>query len=169
MEQALVDICDAFGNPAQWSTQPNKDSFPGANRPHVFQLAKGSGIEEIVTLLENARIRTIAVIGINPTAISAGLILKQRNFKVTLIASGAETASVQAAMQNSTVTSFFERYGITFQPRTAKSLKGSQVHCQSGYCGFVCEGRFIKESEEVGCVVTDGGPIYADAVIIVES
>jgi len=167
LEQSLVEICDAFGNPAQWSTQSNKDSLPGANRPHVFQLANCAGIEGIATLLENAKIRNIAVIGINPIAISAGLILEQRNFKVSLIASGAETTSVQAAMQNDTVASLFKRYGITFYPRTAKSLKGSQVHCQSGYCGFVCEGRFIKESEEVGCVVTDGGPIFADAVIIV--
>lgn len=168
LNQMIDEFCDAFENPAQW-TIGSQSPLPGSDRPNVFQLDSLTGLNEIASLLEKAQIRNIVLIGITPVACSAGLTLQQRNFKVALIASGLETALVQTNLKKNAAASFFSRYGITCHPLTAISLKGSQVHCQSGYCGFVCEGRFIKESDAVGCVVTRGGNIYADAVIIVES
>ena len=170
MKQMISEFCDAFENPSKWTLgSGDKNPLPGSDRPNVFHLDDPSGLDEISSLLEHAHIRSIAVIGITPFAFSAGLTLQQRSFKVTLVASGSETALVQTNLQKNTVVSFFNRCGISCHPHTALSLKGSQVHCQSGYCGFICEGRFIKESEAVGWVVTNGGNIYADAVIIIES
>ena len=167
LNQMIDEFCDAFENPAQWTVGSyNNAHLQGSDRPNVFHLDSLSGLDEIASQLEKAQIRNIVLIGITPVAFSAGMTLQQRNFNVALIASGLETASVQTSLQKNTVASFFDRSGITFHPRIATLLKGSQVHCQSGYCGFVCEGRFITESAAVGCIVTAGGNIYADAVII---
>ena len=166
---AIKELLELFGKPTQWSTGLSQKPLPGSDRPHVFYLDSMQGLEAILIALESAQICNVAIIGINPTTLSAGLVLKQRNFKVMLLASGLETALVQTALQTDAVLRSLERHGLIYHPSPARSLQGSQVHCQSGYCGFVCEGRFIKESEEVGCVVTEGGNVYVDAVIIAET
>jgi len=169
MDIAVNEIINQFGNPSQWSTGLSQKPLPGSDRPHVFHLAGMQGLNTIWGTLESARISNVAIIGITPTTLSAGLALKQRNFKVMLLASGLETALVQIALQTDNVSRSLKRHGLIYHPHPATSLRGSQVHCQSGYCGFICEGRFIKESEEVGCVVTEGGNVYVDAVIIAET
>ncbi len=169
MDIAFKELLNLFGNPSQWSTGLSQKPLPGSNRPHVFYLDGVQGLKAILVMLESARIRNVAIIGINPTALSAGLALKQRDFKVTLLSSGLETTFVQTALQTDNVIRSLKRHGILYYPYFATSLRGSQVHCQSGYCGFICEGRFIKESEEVGCVVTVNGNVYVDAVIIAET
>ena len=169
MDIAVNEICNLFGNPSQWSTGQRKMPLPGSDRPHVFHLSHCSELSSITTALEAAKIHSVAIIGINPIAFLVGLALKKFQFKISLVASGLESSFVIAHLQTDAVTSFFERHGIILHPHAAKSLRGSQVHCQSGYCGFVCEGRFIKESDEVGCIITERGNVYADAAIIVET
>ena len=78
----------------------------------------------------------------------------------------ANLSYMRAQQGKSEVAAFFERHGIAFRPHAAKALRGSQVHCQSGYCPYVCEGRFIEESAEVGRIVTDAGNVFADIVIL---
>jgi hypothetical protein len=169
LDIALGKICNLFGNPSHWSTGQRKTSLPGSGRPHVFHIFQSTELANITTALEVAKIRSVVIIGINPIAFSIGFALKQLQFKVSLVASGQETPNVIERLHTSEVASFLECHGIIVHPCPAKSLRGSQVHCQSGYCGFVCEGRFIKESDEVGCIVTERGNVYADAVIIVEA
>ena len=161
------EFCNLFNNPPQWSNGRCKTPLPGSDRHHVYHLCECTDPDNIAATLEAAKIHSIALIGISPAAWSVGLALKHRQFKVTLIASGSETAYVKNRLQAGDVGAFFQHHGIILHPNAAKSLQGSQIHCQSGYCGFVCEGRFIKESEEVGCVITESGNVYADAVMII--
>ena len=166
MDAVVNDLIDLFGAPTQWSSGLPEKSLPGKDRPHVFCLNGMSEFAATLFALDSAQIRNVALIGINPTSLSVALSLQQRSFKVSLLPSGRETALVQAALQTEEALSALKRNGITYHPFPATSLQGSQIHCQSGYCGFICEGRFIKESEEVGCVVTESGNVYVDAVII---
>jgi hypothetical protein len=166
IDTAVTEFCSLLGNPPQWLSGSRKDTLPGTERSNVFQLSEHTGVANIIELLESAQIRSVAIIGINPAAFSAGLTLNRRQFNVSLIASGLEVASVRDGLYQSAVSSFFERNGITLHPYPAKSLKGSQIHCQSGYCGFVCEGRFIEEGDAIGCVMTENGNVYVGAAVI---
>ncbi len=169
LDIAIDKICNLFGNPPQWMIGPRQTPLPGSDRPHVFHIFQSTELASITTALEVAKIGSVAIIGITPIAVSVGLALKRLQFKVSLIASGLESSFVMEQLQTNAVASFFEYHGIIVHPYPAKSIRGSQVHCQSGYCGFVCEGRFIKESDEVGCIITGRGNVYADAAIIVEA
>ena len=169
LDISIDKLCNLFGNPSQWLISPRQTPLPGSDRPHVFHIFQSTELASIKTALEVAKIGSVAIIGITPIAVSVGLELKRLQFKVSLIASGFETALVNEKIRSADVAAFFQHQGIILHPHPAKSLRGSQVHCQSGYCGFVCEGRFIKESDEVGCIITERGNVYADAAIIVET
>lgn len=169
VEQYLANALALFGNPAQWTRSSAEERLPGLDRPQVFQVSAPAELTEVLASIEEARIRKVAIVGLNPTAFMAAFELTRQKHEVTLLPSGREVPAVQALLPQPEVAAFFDRHGISFRLDAAKRLRGSQVHCQSGYCGFVCEGRFIEESEEVGCVLTESGPIFADAVIVAES
>lgn len=165
----LNDVAALFGHPLQWTSSRVREALPGLERPQVFSLINLAGLPDILSSLAAAKIGKVAVLGINPTAFSAALALRQQNCKVTLLPSGCESDAIQSVLSRPDIAAFFAQHQITLHPHTAKQLRGSQVHCQSGYCGFICEGRFIEESKEVGCVLTTGGTIYIDAVIVATS
>ncbi len=163
----LSEAESLFDHPAQWTSARVLEPLPGLDRPQVFSLSDLAELPEILASLAAAQIGSVAVIGINPTAFLTAAALRHQNCKVTLLPSGRESDAIRSVLSKTAIADFFSLRGITFHLHTAKQLRGSQVHCQSGYCGFVCEGRFIEESKEVGCVLTAGGAVYADAVIAV--
>ncbi len=166
MDEYLLEAIRLFGNPQPWADCLQLHDLPGMERKNVFQLSPAEALDAVVPGPLVGKTRNVAVIGINPTGIAAAFRLKQLGRSVTLLPAGVESAAVRAMQGKNEVTVFFERHGIAFQPHAAKSLRGSQVHCQSGYCPYVCEGRFIEESAEVGRIVTDAGNVYADIVIL---
>ena len=138
-------------------------------RPNAFRVTPPATLERVVPAELMVKNRNVAVIGIHPLGIAAAFYMKFQGCRVTLLPSGAETVEVRKRIGAPEVSEFFSTQGITLRPQAAKKLRGSQVHCQSGYCGFVCEGRFIEESAEVGCVMTEGDTVYADLVILVDA
>ena len=108
----------------------------------------------------------MGIVGINPTGIALAFQLQHIGHGVTLLPSGCESSTVRDRLGNPEVPAFFERQGIVFKPHVVKALRGEQIHCQSGYCAFVCEGRFIEEGNIVECIVTDAGNVFVDLVIL---
>lgn len=166
MDKYLLEASRLFGNPQLWADFRQPHDLPGSERGNVFQLFPAESLDDVVPGPLVAKTRNVAVIGINPVGIAAAFQLKQRGRSVTLLPSGFESAAVRELQGKPEISAFFEGRGITFRPHAAKSLRGSQVHCQSGYCPYVCEGRFIEESAEVGRIVTDAGNVFADIVIL---
>lgn len=164
----LAEAATRFDNPTQWTDPAPQEPIPGLERPQVVLVSNRVDLAGSLAPIIAAKIRNVAVVGVNPTGFAAAFLLAKHGCKVSLLPSGKETADVRDSLQKTAVGVFFDQQGIRIHSNAAKQLRGSQVHCQSGYCGFVCEGRFIRESEEVGCIVTEGGPIYADSVIIAE-
>lgn len=165
MKQAIEEAIRLFGGPDCWTAAVATD-LPGAERPQVFVAAAAATGAELAAMAHERRICNIAVIGVNPVGLSVAFTLRQQGRRVTLLPDGGETAAVAAVLAQPATAEFFGRHGIVLHPGKATALRGSQVHCQSGYCGFICEGRFIEESEEVGRVLTADGTVYADMVVL---
>ena len=169
MKKSTEDALALFSNPSQWIDPLLRREIPGMERPNVFRITAPATLESVVPSDLMVKNRKVAVIGIHPKAIAAAFHIMCQGCRVTLLPSGVETDEVRKRTGDQEVVSFFAMKGITLRAQAAKKLRGSQIHCQSGYCGFVCEGRFIEESAEVGCVMTEGDTVYADLVILVDA
>ena len=169
MNKEIEDALVLFSKPLQWIDPLLSRKVTGMERPNAFRITPPAALEDVVPAELMVKNCNVAVIGIHPMGIAAAFHLKHQGCRVTLLPSGVETAEVRKRAGDQQVASFFATQGITLRTQAAKKLGGSQIHCQSGYCGFVCEGRFIKESAEVGCVMTDGDTVYADLVILVDA
>ena len=169
MKKSTEDAIALFFNPSQWIDPLLRREVPGTERPNVFRITAPATLESVVPPDLMVKNRKVAVIGIHPMGIAAAFHINSQGCRVTLLPSGVETAEVRKRTGDEEVVSFFATQGIILRTQAAKKLRGSQIHCQSGYCGFVCEGRFIEESEEVGCIITEGDTVYADLVILVDA
>ena len=164
-EEALV----LFGKPLQWIDPSLCKALSGMERPNAFRVTPPATLEEVVPAELMEKTRNAAVIGIHPLGIATAFQIKEKGCCVTLLPSGCETGAVKNFLGTPEISAFFAKHGIALRPQAAKQLRGSQVHCQSGYCGFVCEGRFIEESAEVGRVITEGETVYAEIVVLVDA
>lgn len=169
MKKLVEDAFVLFGTPLQWMDSSLHIDISGMERPNTFRVTPPATLEEVVPAELLAKTRNAAVIGIHPLGIATAFHIKEQGCRVTLLPSGCESAAVKKLLGAPEVSAFFATHGVTLRPQAAKQLRGSQVHCQSGYCGFICEGRFLEESAEVGRVMTEGETVYAEIVVLVDA
>ena len=166
MENYLLEAGILFGNPQSWTDSVRQIIIQGMGRENIFHVSQAERLYDLVPDALIRDIRKIGVIGINPTGIDLAFQLQHLGRRVTFLPSGFESSTVQARLGTPEVSAFFERHGIDFRPHAAKALRGEQIHCQSGYCPFVCEGRFIEEGNRVERIVTGAGNVFVDLVIL---
>ena len=167
MENYLLEEASIlFGNPHLWTDPLRHNTISGMERENTFHVSQAERLDDVVPGALIREIRNIGVVGINPTGIALAFQLQNLGHRVTLLPSGFESSTVRARLGNLEVSTFFERHDIAFKPHVAKALRGEQIHCQSGYCPFICEGRFIEEGTSVERIVTDEGNFFVDMVIL---
>ena len=166
MNEELQLACAIFEHPERWTNPTVKYSVAGAERSNIIRVRCVNKLDEMASDAVIGRIRHVAVVGINPQAIGLALLLRERGRQVVLMPSGHETTVVKAKLRNAAVEAFFRQRGITCRTCPPLAFRGAQIHCQSGYCPYICEGRFIEESEAVGRILTDEGTVYADMVFL---
>ena len=166
MKTQLENLLYLLDHPQKWKASDDSIVLVGMERPQVFFAPNPEALKDVLAALSEIKSKNVAVLGFNPTGFMAAFQLKQSGYRVSLLFSGVESPEVITSAKTTGVADFFAKSGLVFWPHPAKALRGSQIHCQSGYCSFVCEGRFIEESDAVGRVLTDGGNVYADIVLI---
>ena len=166
MENYLLEASILFGNPHLWTDPLRHNTIPGMERENTFHVSQAERLDDVVPGTLIRALRNTGVVGINPTGIALAFQLQHLGHRLTLLPSGFESAMVRARLGDPEVSAFFERHGIAFMPHVAKALRGEQIHCQSGYCPFICEGRFIEEGDIVESIVTDVGNIFVNLVIL---
>ena len=166
MEKYLLEAIALFRNPQLWTDSARHNIIQGMGRENIFHVSQAVSLYDLVPGALIQTIRKVGVIGINPTGIVLAFQLQHLGRKVVFLPSGFESSTVQARLGTPEVSAFFERHGIDFRPHAAKALRGEQIHCQSGYCPFVCEGRFIEEGNRVERIVTGAGNVFVDLVIL---
>ena len=169
LENYLLEASILFGNPQLWTDPMRHNTIRGMEKENTFHVSQTEGLDDVVPGTLIREIRNVGVVGINPKGIALAFQLQHLGHSVTLLPSGFESSTVGARLENLEVFAFFERYGIAFRPYVVKALRGEQIHCQSGYCSFVCEGRFIEEGNIVERIVTDAGNFFVDLVILAVS
>lgn len=166
-DNELERLLQTLGNPIEMINLEFFADLVGSDRPNVFHITDTGDLAPIIERLKAARISTAIVAGIGQSGILACARLKQAGFRVTLIPGGGEPPELLEKLQQEQIRTMFNEQGFELFPHPPTAIRGSEVHCQSGYCGFVCKGRFIEESQEAGCVQTRKGKIYADSVFLV--
>lgn len=169
MNAQLETLLHLLEHPQKWKVSKEPIVLAGMERPQVFFASNTEELTAVLAELSEIKSKNVAVLGFNPTGFMAAFQLRQSGYKVSLLFSGFESPEIIVPARTQGVADFFAENRLVFWPHAAKALRGSQVHCQSGYCSFICEGRFIEESEAVGRILTDGGNVYADIVLIADS
>lgn len=168
IDELMDEAIRLFDQPLQWTDSPMEQVILGTDRKNVFRVSETVSLENIVFQLSAQRNNDVAVLGVNPTGFAAALLMQNQGFRVTLMPAGNETDFVKDMFGRSAIRDFFTAHHIEFWPHAAITIKGVQVHCQSGYCSFVCKGRFIQEGEDVERVLTEKGSICVEAVVLAD-
>ena len=165
MDDFLLEANILFGNPPFWTDGSVQAMIPGMDKENTFYVSSLNEVLSETMIFQNHH---VAVLGLNPIGIALAYQLQNASHSVTLLPSGFESTEVQNRLLSSEIQEFFKRHEITLIPHSAKALRGEQIHCQSGYCSFVCEGRFIEEGTAVEHIVTESGNVFVDSVVIAD-
>ena len=165
MDDFLLEARILFGNPQFWTDGSVQAVIPGMDKENTLYV---SNLKDVLFETMIFQGHQIAVMGLNPIGIALAYQLQNNGHNVTLLPSGIESPEVRNRLLGPDVQAFFKRNEITLVPHSAKALRGAQIHCQSGYCSFVCEGRFIEEGTAVEHIETEAGNVFVDSVIIAD-
>jgi hypothetical protein len=168
IDRLMDEAVRLFDQPSRWTDSPIEHVISGTERNNVFYISGIVSLERTVFPLLLQGKKEAAVLGVNPTGLATAFLMQRHGFHVTLIPAGNEADFVKNRFGRSAIRDFFAAHHIEFWPHTAIAIKGEQIHCQSGYCSFVCKGRFIQEGEDAERILTEQGYVLANAVVLAD-